>query len=79
MNKLNRKLKREQRVRRKRRVQFVFGLLKRIFLFILIPAAVGSLIAFIERGYLAVGGEAFFPLLGMIWVIYLYFNPYHEN
>ena len=75
MNKLNRKLKQEQRVRRRHIVQF----LKWIFLFVLIPAVVGSLMAFLERGYLAVGGEAFFPLLGMIWVIYLYFNPYHES
>ena len=75
MNKLNRKLKQEQRVRRRRIVQFI----KRIFLFILIPAVVGSLMAFLERGYLAVGGEVFFPILGVIWVIYLYFHPYHEN
>lgn len=75
MNKLNRKLKREQRVRRRRIVQFI----KRIFLFILIPAVVGSLMASLERGYLAVGGEVFFPIFGVIWVIYLYFHPYHEN
>ena len=72
MNKLNQ----EQRVRRRHRV---LRLLKRIFLFVLIPAVVGSLMAFLERGYLAVGGEVFFPILGVIWVIYLYFHPYHEN
>lgn len=76
MNKLNRKLKQEQRVRRR---HIVLRLLKRIFLFVLIPAVVGSLMAFLERGYLAVGGEVFFPFLGIIWILYLYFYPYHEN
>lgn len=51
----------------------------KIIAFVILPAVVSEYLAFLDRGYFAVGGEAIFPILGAIWLIYPYFYSVEQS
>ena len=44
----------------------------RITNFVILPGVATEYLAFLDRGYFAIGGEAVVPLLGAFWLLYPY-------
>lgn len=44
----------------------------RVTNYVIVPGVITEYLAFLDRGYFAIGGEAVVPLLGAFWLLYPY-------